>query len=826
MFYKQFYKSSKTIYQNMKGSAAVTTSTFSSTTSTNYINFDTSIKNEELNNLFLENLKDHIKLLLLKNLLQKKALRTLFYGKKIDDIDCYIVIITNSYDKSKGKIGDSLLIELGNKYNFPRGFPIFWIPNKQINTYGFFPKFDNDNRNDISTDNDFKDCTSIKFNYKYSGFLGQVIAFEVNGKQYWSTTAKNSTNNMFSKTIHTLFEKQMTTELLNELCGEKLHICGETLSFQDQVHGYTIKKEGLIITSIGRSSWFTLTTLASEKSVSEKTTSEEDLFKGVELVSFLNIEDMFDFAIRFNLFVDSIFEISSNVIPFMQKLQKIRNFLTLDKFEKLLLESDIKEVKGTISHSDYVGNLLEGLIIKKSNNKVIKYKFPLYTARTMLLRPNLKEKIDIKFVNEISSFIKHWVLDIDNERNVWETWLRQFYKESMTLIDLYEKSEYKHIGKHIYLMDEYSHIFPIENTKPSIISIRDEVIDEISTVNLVLVFGSIGAGKSTVSEAISKLPQLKHFVHIDGDILDLEMHEVHNLSIERSDYTLYKIYEALLRSNNVIFSTGGGVLFAGKKFILLDKLKKLFGEKTIFNFAVLLSSDEYRVVSKDFSTLDTLLEKAFYPKGGGEERLNNIIDERNSRFSESDKIDEDGRKKMLKINNFEISKTIIKNLIESNILIGIGLFNMYDNYINLSNPNTYKYMIQLLVGLKSNILLYDPIFTQRRILVSLPDKTMKHITLEYDKKVTYDIEYDKQFNNKMINGIKRTFINSKLYNFVKEKNLDIKDLNSIRNYFNLLKREYKGKFPDDLAYFKDLELEFNKMIKENTYYYSLIDCKR
>ena len=44
----------------------------------------------------------------------------------------------------KGK-NDFLLVKLGKKYGFPRGFPILWVPRtNRIVTYGFYPKFEND----------------------------------------------------------------------------------------------------------------------------------------------------------------------------------------------------------------------------------------------------------------------------------------------------------------------------------------------------------------------------------------------------------------------------------------------------------------------------------------------------------------------------------------------------------------------------------------------------------------------------------------------------------------------------------------------------------
>ena len=120
----------------------------------------------------------------------------------------YIVFITCHLDR--------MLIDLAEKYDFPRGFPILWIPKKVIKFFGFYPKFKNDERQSPENIEEFKEIESINISLKISGFLGLLIAFELEGKIFWTATSKNSCSNDSSFVIDAgdIFRPYVTHELL------------------------------------------------------------------------------------------------------------------------------------------------------------------------------------------------------------------------------------------------------------------------------------------------------------------------------------------------------------------------------------------------------------------------------------------------------------------------------------------------------------------------------------------------------------------------------------------------------------------------------------
>jgi hypothetical protein len=178
------------------------------------------------------------------NKLKKKCYKNELYN-------CYLIFVNGD--------NDNILLSLGKKYNFPRGLPIFYIPHKQINIYGFYPKFDNDARNQKKLNDSEFEGNELNFNFKYSGFLGQIIAFEIEGKHYWTTCSKKATNTDFSNDLYRIIKDKMNSALVEKLCNEKIHFCGETMSKNDQVHGSRIETEALIVTSVGKGKWYDLT---------------------------------------------------------------------------------------------------------------------------------------------------------------------------------------------------------------------------------------------------------------------------------------------------------------------------------------------------------------------------------------------------------------------------------------------------------------------------------------------------------------------------------------------------------------------------------------
>ena len=290
---------------------------------------------------------------------------------------CYLIII-------QGR-SDNILIKLANLYNFPRGFPIIWIPKKSVQLFGFYPKFENDQRDSVedNVDNsEFKNIEKMSFNYKYSGFLGIICPFVYEGKNYWTVCSKNGTNSIYTNDIIRIMNKKITRKLLRELIQNNYHLCGECLSKNDQKHGAKVLKEEFVITGIG---------IANKLNVQTKTTTFGISIDKFPFVRFVNLINIMDFCVKHNLAVDNIF-IVKNPEEFMNRLQNIRNMIDTTRMDEILYsnKNNIEVIKGTISHINLLGEILEGIIIKLSYNngthKTIKYKFPIYTVRTFFLR--------------------------------------------------------------------------------------------------------------------------------------------------------------------------------------------------------------------------------------------------------------------------------------------------------------------------------------------------------------------------------------------------------------------------------------------------------
>lgn len=571
----------------------------------NYIKFEeinTKKKLLELEELFLFELEEYSKKdnvsKNLKDILSntKNKFKIKFYKKIIEDEECYLVILMNKID--------NILMKLGNKYGFPRGFPIIWIQDKILNMYGFYPKFNNDKDKEDNLDkNAFNGATEINFNFKYSGFLGQIIAFKINTKCYWTTCSKNATSNEFSDDITRLIETKMTNDLLNEMCSNNIHFCGETMSKNDQVHGAEVNQEDLVVTLVSKGHWLEkiyISDLVDSRDYNHDFLIDVSI-KGIlhKFIEPFSQEDLHKFCMMYNLSVDKIFNINSNKVltNFMIGLNKLRNFINLETFIEYLnyfitnnpLNCSIKN--GNISHENILGNILEGLIIKV--NKIsglapvtIKYKFPFYTSRTFLLREYLNPKKgfdgtwDKKIWDELcKNYLKSWVVEDDyNGKKYWKEIFEELFKNNEILTEMYRKyssliNTNTKIAKHIFMMDRlFEMICENEKFLFPIFDYQQLTLNTFNTKNIkikvpiIFVFGPIGAGKSTISSLIENYnPEL--FKHIDGDILDLSMEDVLNLGSERNEYTIYKIVEQIIQQKIPVISIGGGVLLSNGRIL-------------------------------------------------------------------------------------------------------------------------------------------------------------------------------------------------------------------------------------------------------------------
>lgn len=722
--------------------------------------------------------------------------------------NCYLIFIVGN--------NDSALMSLGNKYNFPRGLPIFYIPDKQINIYGFYPKFDNDTRNQKIMDSSEFEGDDLNFNFKYSGFLGQIIPFNIGNESFWTTCSKNATNTDFSNDLYRIIKDKMNVEFVEKLCNKKIHFSGETMSKNDQMHGSEILRETLIITSVGNGKWYDLT-MDTEK------IKEKNYF-----VDFYSNEEMQKFAIENNLSVDNIYKISENRIKsFMETLDKLRNFIDVKKIMEIISKTaDIKIKEGNIKHQEICGNILEGLIIKisrSSKTKTIKYKFPFYTSRTMLLRNYIKdnmnenkicEVITSEFLDNCISYINSWVVNIGEDQKKWSYILLHLYNNFNKYTELYDT--HNNVNQHIFVMDklmddyhakkiEYDGDNPIITKKTSIV------------IPIILSLGPIGVGKSTVSGVIAELmnsEETQKFVHIDGDILDLDIDTVLKLGEERNPYTLWQIYKNLIDNYIPILSTGGGCLFVyGKdepKFILFDYIEKIFkGQKIEYNINIILPDKETKIINhKNRNTIYEYLNNSTYNISDlfheYKTKLETIICDRNKRSVETGKndvINEKSKTKMLNIDNLNIVKGIIESCLthvkeNKGSKINFMFFNKDYSYKQLENQKNYEIFTPILNEINEPNINIPATFKQRRILCDYrkPNdrEEMHHITLEYGHDIIVKSEIDEKYKNKNVRGEYIIVFNK---NYLDKKNLLIENENpEIKNSIDEMNKICKNNY--------------------------------
>ena len=353
-----------------------------------YVHFGRLVQSKELEAEFLVLVKHGHPVL--NEILTKSSqkIKIKFYVSTEDSFGDIILVMIVSND-------DHISNALGKKHNFPRGFPIIWNKSlSTVETFGFYPKFENDKRK--KEVHSFKDVSSIRLNYKYSGFLGQFVAFKHNGNYCWTTCAKNSAcankpdEFDFSADAARIIAPQATYELVSYLANNNMFFCGEVMSKNDANHGANVITEAFVVTMFG----------TSRLSIQ---THEGIVIKGSQepFRTIFNQDEVFELCLRFKLSVDDVYTINSNCEDFGRILHECRDTMTLSQFEafidRMRVLCNIVVRRGTIRHIDILGERLEGLIKKLNKGKtqeIVKYKFPFYTIVTMLLRNIIMANLD------------------------------------------------------------------------------------------------------------------------------------------------------------------------------------------------------------------------------------------------------------------------------------------------------------------------------------------------------------------------------------------------------------------------------------------------
>lgn len=503
------------------------------------------------------------------DIIKRNKLRLSFFNCNLPEVYLCMIIGPN----------DRVLMELAQKYQFPRGCPVLWRPDPlshsgHIHTYGFFPKFDNDERQEADDLSTLENILEVSAFEKWSGFLGQLLTFSIvasDGRKqnYWTATSKNSADSAspFVQNAKRLFAPHLTPILVSELNDRTMHLCAEMISQNDQMHGAIVLKETAVITAVGQGI--------------QRSTPIPD---ASTLTTFLSPRDLVEFCHRHNLPCGSLVVVDNppDAQRFLKQLSEARDWMTASHYEQLVQKSGGKLYAGTIKHTNVLGEVLEGLVLRLSlattGQMVKKYKFPRYTVRTMFLRPYISSIVTDGLsaavaIDMIERFCDHWCVSAAG-KDYWRNWAAQ-----AILLLMANK-----IPKHPEVAD---HIITAELTDPAPEAFRtlydmSKVADD-NAGQVIIVVGPVGGGKSTVAQALSQVTN--NALHIDGDILDLARGTVLRLSAERNDYTIFQIIKAFMQGKTPVISTGGGVLFEnsyGSKnkeptFILDSRLHRTLG---------------------------------------------------------------------------------------------------------------------------------------------------------------------------------------------------------------------------------------------------------
>ena len=469
----------------------------------------------------------------------KNSIRLAFH-QAIGLDNVYLIMIVGN--------NDGILIKLAKERNFPRGFPVLWIPGIRMQYFGFYPKFSNDERQTADDLSEFDNVVSLSFFKKWSGFLAQVLFFQINGCAYWTITSKNSanSNSTYISDAKRLFTKYISDGVAIDMIEKNLHMCAEVMSKNDQTHGSPVLQEMPIVTAIGSGHDYDLTRPLEEHPAED-------------FVNFYTNEQLVKFCMVNGLPCDSCVMVDGATAAkkFMTELSLQRDFMTDKKLEQLLSQfmDCIYLVPGTVTHKEILGDCLEGLVIRLRTSgggtTTKKYKFPGYTIRTMLLRTQFDDFIfSHELIQRAKEFIDGWCISAAGK----EHWYRFALKCFLVRRKFVPTDSL--ISSHIRIAEQVMQKDSLDTTEVKFM----RKLQLLTNGTVIICVGPIGSGKSSFANELSTKDPT--FVSIDGDGLDLGQDITMILGKERNDYSRWKVLEALMLGKIPILSTGGGILFS------------------------------------------------------------------------------------------------------------------------------------------------------------------------------------------------------------------------------------------------------------------------
>ena len=493
---------------------------------------------------------------------------------------------------------DSLMVSYAKKYQFPRGCPVLWKRGQFIDIRGFYPKFENDNREteagfDVQV---FENACGLDFFLKWSGFLIQLFAFEIDSKYYWTVLSKQKADyeSPFIQLGQRLLMPLMTRNLTKILADNHLYIGAEGLSPQDNTHGYIARIDAALVTCIGRGTFYNFY-------------SNENIFFDKQIVKYYTNYEIAEFCCTHNLLCDTARYVRGDqrlLSEFTNIVFRRRDFMKFQDFEEMFAEFQsehpdaCRTLLGSADHRSVAGEVLEGMVFgivyADGSRTTEKVKLPFYTWRTMFLRSwfdelsgrkkagfggkslrNL-EFISAAALKRMETFTQYWCSTTQGKMH-----FLKMMKAAAVILQCDGKvtaaqAVYTEITDdlHVHLANQIEAL-PLNSLEEKA-SVFDQILSndvcwEGSPIMCCFVLGPIGAGKSTFSERL--LSEASHYaLHIDGDRVirdDMTQH----LHSERADASKAAVYRCILEGRHPVISTGGGV-FDG--FAVHKQLKDIF----------------------------------------------------------------------------------------------------------------------------------------------------------------------------------------------------------------------------------------------------------
>lgn len=454
---------------------------------------------------------------------------------------------------------DFKMIKAAKDLGIPRGFKIVCTTTSILGVMGFYPKFENDSARTVQVSVP-QTTEKLQFFKKFSGFLGMLGCFRLDGCVFAIAGSKKSCSNSFSVDCSRLCAEWLTLEAACEIADSKLTLCFEVMSRYDQSHGARVINEATILTCLSKFNGI-------HDKISVGTT---------RIVEYMSLEDVREFGMRIGAPVANLFisEDVESINKFAELLHQAKNYATNEEFNTLCQEAGINILQGNTNHELVLGNVLEGIVAKfilaDGSVHTLKLKLVSYIIRTMALRsalhPGPKHPLALDSSSKaLRSFfdriISNWTTDKDATGYWVEVCMRSYdlaqdkptYPPNTTSEGYFTDV----VAPHISAVDEIVGDFTPADFEP------EEKFKDLGAINhcLIIVTGPIGAGKTTFGDWVSeKLGS----VHIDGDILPGYETTTLDLKNERMGVTYASIYQALLKSKVVVFSTGGGILLPNR----------------------------------------------------------------------------------------------------------------------------------------------------------------------------------------------------------------------------------------------------------------------